>query len=106
VREYGQYCPVSIGSEALADRWTPLILREMVLGSTRFNESATCRAYPAPCCPSGCATSSAKACSSDDPPPPAAADRLHGPPSLTRAFGRWFLWSPFAPAVRERLAVQ
>lgn len=38
VREYGQYCPVSIGSEVLADRWTPLILREMVYGSTRFNE--------------------------------------------------------------------
>ena len=38
MREYGQYCPVSLGSEVLADRWTPLILREMVLGSTRFNE--------------------------------------------------------------------
>jgi DNA-binding HxlR family transcriptional regulator len=38
VREYGQYCPVSLGSEVLADRWTPLILREMVLGSTRFND--------------------------------------------------------------------
>lgn len=37
-REYGQYCPVSLGSEVLADRWTPLILREMVLGSTRFND--------------------------------------------------------------------
>jgi DNA-binding HxlR family transcriptional regulator len=38
VREYGQYCPVALGSEVLADRWTPLILREMVLGSTRFND--------------------------------------------------------------------
>ena len=38
VRDYGQYCPVSLGSEVLADRWTPLILREMVLGSTRFND--------------------------------------------------------------------
>jgi DNA-binding HxlR family transcriptional regulator len=38
VREYGQYCPVSLGSEVLADRWTPLILREMVLGSTLFND--------------------------------------------------------------------
>lgn len=37
-RQYGQYCPVSLGSEVLADRWTPLILREMVLGSTRFND--------------------------------------------------------------------
>lgn len=37
-REYGQYCPVSLASEVVADRWTPLILREMVLGSTRFND--------------------------------------------------------------------
>ena len=37
-RAYGQYCPVTLGSEVLADRWTPLILREMVLGSTRFND--------------------------------------------------------------------
>lgn len=41
-REYGQYCPVSLGSEVLADRWTPLILRELVLGSTRFNEIERC----------------------------------------------------------------
>ena len=38
MREYGQYCPVALGSEVLAERWTPLILREMVLGSTRFND--------------------------------------------------------------------
>ena len=38
MRDYGQYCPVALGSEVLADRWTPLILREMVLGSTRFND--------------------------------------------------------------------
>jgi len=37
-REYGQYCPVTLGSEVLADRWTLMILREMVLGSTRFND--------------------------------------------------------------------
>jgi DNA-binding HxlR family transcriptional regulator len=38
MRDYGQFCPVALGSEVLADRWTPLILREMVLGSTRFND--------------------------------------------------------------------
>lgn len=27
-----------------------------------------------------------------------------GPPRLTRALPSWFAWSPFAPAVRERLA--
>jgi DNA-binding HxlR family transcriptional regulator len=38
MRDYGQFCPVSMGSEVLADRWTPLILRELVIGSTRFND--------------------------------------------------------------------
>lgn len=38
MREYGQYCPVSLGSEVLADRWTPLIVRELLIGSTRFND--------------------------------------------------------------------
>ncbi len=39
MRDYGQYCPVTIGSEVIGDRWTPLILREMLaIGSTRFNE--------------------------------------------------------------------
>jgi DNA-binding HxlR family transcriptional regulator len=42
MREYGQYCPVALGSEVVADRWTPLILREMVLGNTRFNDIERC----------------------------------------------------------------
>ena len=31
-------CPVARTSEILADRWTPLIVRELILGSRRFNE--------------------------------------------------------------------
>jgi DNA-binding HxlR family transcriptional regulator len=38
MQKYQQYCPVARASEILADRWTPLILRELVLGSHRFNE--------------------------------------------------------------------
>jgi DNA-binding HxlR family transcriptional regulator len=38
MRVYGQYCPVALGSEIVGDRWTPLILRELMLGSTRFND--------------------------------------------------------------------
>lgn len=38
--DYGHYCPVSMGTEVLADRWTPLIVRELVLGNTRFNDIA------------------------------------------------------------------
>ena len=36
--QYGQFCPVAVASEIFAERWTPLILRELVLGSTRFND--------------------------------------------------------------------
>jgi DNA-binding HxlR family transcriptional regulator len=38
--DYGHFCPVALGSEVLADRWTPLILRELILGNTRFNDIA------------------------------------------------------------------
>jgi len=38
--DYGSFCPVALGSEVLADRWTPLILRELLLGNTRFNDIA------------------------------------------------------------------
>ena len=37
---YGRYCPVAIGTDVIADRWTPLILRELFMGSRRFNEIA------------------------------------------------------------------
>jgi DNA-binding HxlR family transcriptional regulator len=35
--EYGQFCPVALGSEIFAERWTPLILRELLAGATRFS---------------------------------------------------------------------
>lgn len=35
---YGQFCPVSKAAEIFATRWTPLILRELMMGSTRFND--------------------------------------------------------------------
>jgi DNA-binding HxlR family transcriptional regulator len=35
---YGQFCPVAVASEIFAERWTPVILRELVLGSRRFND--------------------------------------------------------------------
>lgn len=38
--EYGKFCPVSLATEVLADRWTPMIVRELVLGSRRFNDIA------------------------------------------------------------------
>ena len=35
---YGQFCPVAVASEIFAERWTPVILRELVLGSRGFND--------------------------------------------------------------------
>jgi DNA-binding HxlR family transcriptional regulator len=36
--EHTQFCPVSRGAEIFAERWTPLILRELLNGSHRFSE--------------------------------------------------------------------
>jgi DNA-binding HxlR family transcriptional regulator len=36
--EYGQFCPVAKASEILGEKWTILIVRELLMGSTRFNE--------------------------------------------------------------------
>jgi DNA-binding HxlR family transcriptional regulator len=35
---YGEFCPVSLAAEIFARRWTPLIVRELLAGSTRFND--------------------------------------------------------------------
>jgi DNA-binding HxlR family transcriptional regulator len=35
---YGQYCPIAKALEVLAERWTLLIVRELLMGSRRFND--------------------------------------------------------------------
>ncbi len=35
---YGQFCPISKALDVLGERWTLLIVRELLLGATRFNE--------------------------------------------------------------------
>jgi DNA-binding HxlR family transcriptional regulator len=35
---YGQYCPISRCAELLGDRWTIHIVRDLLTGSSRFNE--------------------------------------------------------------------
>jgi DNA-binding HxlR family transcriptional regulator len=35
---YGQYCPLAMASELLCNRWTMLIIRELLDGSTTFND--------------------------------------------------------------------
>ena len=36
--KYGQYCPVAQSLELLGDRWTLLIIRDMLTGTTHFND--------------------------------------------------------------------
>jgi DNA-binding HxlR family transcriptional regulator len=35
---YGQFCPVAMASEIVCSRWTALVLRELLCGTTRFND--------------------------------------------------------------------
>jgi len=38
IGSYRQFCPVAMAAEILCTRWTVVLLRELVAGSTRFNE--------------------------------------------------------------------
>ena len=38
VRTYGQYCPIARGAEIFAERWTPLIIRNLHVGCGSFSE--------------------------------------------------------------------
>ncbi|MEU7143881.1 winged helix-turn-helix transcriptional regulator [Nocardia sp. NPDC046473] len=37
---YGQYCPISRALDVLGERWSLLIVRDLFLGTTRFNDLA------------------------------------------------------------------
>lgn len=37
---YGQYCPISHALDILGERWSLMILRDMLVGTTRFNDLA------------------------------------------------------------------
>jgi DNA-binding HxlR family transcriptional regulator len=38
MRSYGQFCPLALGAEIFAQRWTPLIVRELLAGGRRFGD--------------------------------------------------------------------
>jgi DNA-binding HxlR family transcriptional regulator len=38
MKTYKQFCPIARGAEIFAERWTPLILRNLILGCHSFNE--------------------------------------------------------------------
>jgi DNA-binding HxlR family transcriptional regulator len=35
---YGQFCPVAMAAEIICSRWTVLVMRELLCGTTRFND--------------------------------------------------------------------
>jgi DNA-binding HxlR family transcriptional regulator len=38
MRGYGQFCAVAKAAEIVAERWSPLVLRELLCGSRRFSD--------------------------------------------------------------------
>jgi DNA-binding HxlR family transcriptional regulator len=38
MKGYGQFCPIAMACETFAERWNPLILRELLAGARRFSE--------------------------------------------------------------------
>ena len=38
MKTYGQFCPVAKAAEIFAERWTPLIIRALLMGSRKFSE--------------------------------------------------------------------
>jgi DNA-binding HxlR family transcriptional regulator len=45
MKTYGEYCPIAKSVEVLGERWSLLVLRELLVGSTRYNDIA--RGLPA-----------------------------------------------------------
>jgi DNA-binding HxlR family transcriptional regulator len=38
MKGYGQYCPIALAAEIFAERWTPIVIRNLHLGCGRFND--------------------------------------------------------------------
>ena len=38
MKSYGQFCPIAMALDVLGERWTLLVMREVLTGSSRFNE--------------------------------------------------------------------
>ena len=38
MQPYAQFCPVAKAAEIFAERWTPRIIRELLMGSKKFGK--------------------------------------------------------------------
>ena len=90
---YADYCPISGGVEVLGDRWTPLVIRELMVGAGGFNEIH--RGIPRisrTCSRSGSGCSSAAASSAARPGPAAGPDRTRRPCGARLLDLAWTAW--------------
>ena len=37
MKSYGQYCPIALGAEIFAERWTPIVIRNLLTGCDSFS---------------------------------------------------------------------
>lgn len=92
-RGYGQYCPIAMAAEVLAERWTPLIIRNLSLNCHRFGEILEgCRGCPPRCWSSVCGRWSAMASSPvwwRRAGAVAATTSPHKARSWLRSYGSW-----------------
>jgi len=119
MKGYGQFCPVAKAAEIVAERWTPLVLRELLCGSRRFSDlhrgvplmSRTLLAGRLEQLEdAGIVRSVARPHGRGREYHLTAAMRaglirLEGPPSLVRAFPTWLTLSTFASVARVGAAV-
>ena len=62
MRTYGQYCPIAGAAEIFAERWTPIIVRNLMVGCATYTEiSAERQGCRAACSHSDCVSSSGRA---------------------------------------------
>ena len=48
MKGYGQFCPMAKATELIGEKWTLLVLRELLLGTTRFNDFQRARSRMSP----------------------------------------------------------
>ena len=113
---YKQFCPVAMAAEILCTRWTMVLMRELVAGSTRFNDLR--RGVPEDVarrfCPSASrswrlpASSSAASCKSREGhlriPPDRSRARICAP--VVEAMGFWGQKWVEARAVAARISIR
>jgi DNA-binding HxlR family transcriptional regulator len=125
---YGQYCPVARAAEILADRWTVLIVRELLADVNHFNELERGLPHMSRSLLAErlrrlqqAGVLERRGASRGKPTEYRRVwlgrvnlsealrrqqVRLDGTPADVRAFSGWFAWSPMADVVRAAVANQ